>query len=144
MQSARPVAVQPGRALLNHSLIRYLLVGVVNTLIGLTSIYAGLYLLGLGDVAANAAGYAVALLFGFALNRGWTFQTRDRPVRRMLRYGLVLAAVYAVNLVTVLYARDVWAIGSYAAQAAGIVPYTLTGYLGSRFLVFAGGASAGR
>lgn len=60
----------------------------------------------------------------------------------MIRYGLVLAAAYAVNLGTVLYARDALAIGTYAVEAAGIVPYTLTGYLGSRFLVFSGGESA--
>lgn len=124
-------------ALLDFRLRRFVLVGVANTILGLALIFACKAFLGLGDVAANFVGYATALLAGFAANKRWTFGHRGDTAGALGRYLLVLAAAYLVNLCVTLYAIDVVHMGSYWAQAAGVVPYAITGYLGSRLFAFA-------
>jgi glycosyltransferase involved in cell wall biosynthesis/putative flippase GtrA len=122
--------------LFQHSLTRYLAVGVVNTLVGLGTIYACLFFFGWSDVPANMFGYTVGIACGFALNRRWTFVDTAPPLPALLRYVLVLLTAYGVNLATVLAVRDLGGLNSYLAQAAGILPYTLLGYLGSRYFAF--------
>jgi putative flippase GtrA len=123
--------------LLDFRLGRFAAVGASNTCVGLSVIFACKGWLGLGDVTANAIGYGVALLLGFALNREWTFEHRGKPAMAFLRYCLVLALAYAANLAATLFAIHVVHLDSYVAQVVGIIPYALVGYLGARLFAFA-------
>lgn len=124
-------------ALADWRLVRYLVVGAANTIVGLLVIYASLYALGLGNVSANALGYAVGISLGFVLNRNWTFRHRGSQLAALARFLLVLGIAYGVNLAVVLFAAEQLHLNRYVAQAMGIVPYTLIGYLGSRYFAFA-------
>jgi putative flippase GtrA len=115
---------------------RFLLVGVLNTVVGLTCIFAAKALLGWGDLAANAGGYAVGLITSFALNRAWTFRDRGRISPALLRFLGAFALAYLANLLTVFGLRDLAGVNSYVAQAAGVVPYTALFFLASRAFVF--------
>ena len=118
------------------TLLKFLLVGVANTLVGLSAIYFAMYFLQLGIVPANAFGYSIGILLGFALNKTWTFSSHGRVVPAFLRYLLVLAVAYGANLATVLFANSHFNLNPYIAQALGIIPYTVIGYLGSRYFAF--------
>src|SRR5687767_6463258 len=59
-------------AALASSLVRFLLTGAANTLLGLGIIYA-LKLLGLHDVPANLLGYAFGIWISYAMHAKWTF-----------------------------------------------------------------------
>jgi putative flippase GtrA len=122
--------------LLERSAWRYLVVGAGNTVVGLLVIYLGMYAMKLGDVAANALGYAVGIILGFALNRRWTFGHRGSMLPALGRFLLVLAIAYAANLAVVVFIADHLHGNRYVAQAIGIIPYTLIGYIGSRFFAF--------
>ncbi|MEI6336424.1 MAG: glycosyltransferase [Methylococcaceae bacterium] len=117
-------------------LIRYLLVGVANTFVGLSTIYFAMYFLKLDIVYANAFGYSIGILLSFVLNKAWTFNSGDRIVSSLIRYLLVLAVAYAANLTTVLFANSNLDLNPYIAQAPGIIPYTVIGFLGSRYFAF--------
>ncbi len=58
--------------------IRFILVGVINTLAGLSVIYAAMYFFDFGIKSANMIGYLVGLIISFTLNKKWTFKNRDR------------------------------------------------------------------
>lgn len=122
--------------MLDFRLARFVIVGLANTFIGLSVIFACKALLGMGDVLANLLGYGVAVLLGFALNKRWTFEHAGDPAGAFVRYLAVLVLAYAANLSVTLYAIDVLHLNSYIAQALGIVPYALTGYLGGRWFAF--------
>ncbi|MGQ0593983.1 MAG: GtrA family protein [Gammaproteobacteria bacterium] len=119
-------------------LARFLSVGAVNGVVGLSVIYACKRLLGLGDIPANASGYAVGLVFSFVLNRHWTFGHTGNTWVAVLRFLAVYAVAYSVNLVCVLFAIRVAGIDGYVSQAIGILPYAAIFYLGSRLYVFRG------
>lgn len=115
---------------------RYLLVGVANTLVGLGTIYMAMYFLRLDIVHANAVGYTIGVLFSFLLNKSWTFKSDDHLLFSFLRFITVLAVAYVANLSTVLFLNSRFHVDAYFAQAAGIFPYTIIGFLGNRYFTF--------
>jgi len=121
--------------LLKLSLIRYAIVGVGNTVFGLSIIFLVKYV-GAGDLAANATGYFFGLLLGFRLNSKWTFRYRDKLLPAFYRFCAVIGTSYLLNLAVVFFAIQQMAINAYVSQAMGVIPYTIFSYLGLRYLVF--------
>jgi putative flippase GtrA len=119
--------------------LRFGVVGLLNTVLGLAIIFAAKAFLGFGDLAANLLGYGLGLVCSFLLNRHWTFRHEGRALGALGafgRFGIAFAVAYVVNLVTVFGLRDAMAVNSYLAQAGGVIPYTIAFYLLSAYYVF--------
>ena len=122
--------------LLRQSL-RFAAVGLLNTAIGLATIYAVMFFFQAGPAIANAVGYAIGLAVSFALNRVWTFRS-DWPVAHVLpKYLLIAAICYLLNLGAVLAATSHFSANPYLAQLLGVGIYTICMFFGCRWLVFA-------
>ncbi|CAB3668924.1 hypothetical protein LMG24076_01832 [Trinickia soli] len=119
-----------------HSSVRYLLVGFSNTAVGFAVIWVALRCFGLGNVAANAAGYSVAFLWSFALNRKWTFYHEGAVGAALLRYLLATLVAYGMNLLVVILVERWLSQGSLFVQIDGMLTYTLVAYIGARYFVF--------
>ena len=117
-------------------LIRFLTVGVANTVFGLALIWGAMRIFGLGEAAANALGYGCGIILSFTLNRAWTFVDAGRLSRSFPRWLAVTAVAYLANLGAVLVACRVVGVDAYLAQLAGIPVYTAIGFLGARYVVF--------
>lgn len=115
--------------------VRFGLVGVANTGVGLGIIYACLFLLGWSDLAANLMGYTAGLLQSFLLNRRWTFRSPVPIAPAFLRFLVAFGISYAVNLALVLALRRA-DIPPALAHAAGMPVYTFLFFLLSRRLAF--------
>ena len=50
------------RSLIPETAVRYVLVGVANTIVGLSVIYAAMYFLHFSDALANSVGYLVGVI----------------------------------------------------------------------------------
>jgi putative flippase GtrA len=120
---------------MSSSLVRLLLTGAANTLLGLAIIYA-LKLLGMHDVTANLLGYALGISISYAMHAAWSFSYRGSIRAALPRYVLVTVLAYLANLATVSVALYWWGLNGYVAQAFGIPPYVLVGYLGAKLYVF--------
>jgi putative flippase GtrA len=120
---------------MSSTLVRFLLTGAANTLLGLAIIYA-LKLLGMHDVAANLLGYALGISISYAMHAAWSFSYRGSIRAALPRYVLVTVLAYLANLATVSVALYWWGLNGYVAQAFGIPPYVLVGYLGAKLYVF--------
>ena len=116
--------------------LRFILVGIANTLLGLSVIFAAKGLAGLDDFVSNLLGYGCGLLLSFFFNRKWTFRHNGKIYPTAGRFLLVFLLSYVVNLMTVYGLRDGVGLNSYMAQALGVVPYTVIFYLTSRHYVF--------
>jgi putative flippase GtrA len=121
---------------LDYRLFRFLIVGFVNTIVGLLVIYACKWLLGMGDISSNMVGYGIGIIIGFMLNKRWTFEHSGKLAPAFLRYLAVLASAYLINLTVVIYAINSLHLNGYLSQALGVIPYTVINYLGSRFFAF--------
>jgi putative flippase GtrA len=129
--SLQAASVRP----LDRSTVRYVLVGAVNTVLGLLAIYACKWLFRLDDLHANLIGYTAGLAISFTLNKRWTFRFAGPALPALARFVLVIALAYLANLAAVL-GLIAAGMNGYLAQAVGIVPYTIVGYLGSRLFAF--------
>jgi len=115
---------------------KFAFVGIANTFTGLAVIYLLKGIFSVGDAAANLLGYGVGLVISFLLNRSWTFRFLGATWTTLARFALIAFIGYALNLVTVLLAIDVFHFDGYLAQALGVPPYASFTYLGCRYFVF--------
>lgn len=122
----------------NQSVVfaRFLIVGVVNTLVSIGVIYSAMYFLGLGILFSNVIGYSVGIFVGFILNKNWSFACRAHFVPTLLRYLMIIAVAYWVNLEILIFADAELQMSPYLMQLMGIIPYTLIVFVGSRYFAF--------
>ena len=116
--------------------LKYVVVGGLNTLLGLGVIYACKIAVDMADPWANAFGYAAGLTLSFALNRRWTFAHNGPWIPALGRFLASFFLSYSVNLDVVMVLIDGAGVTGYIAQAAGLPPYTITFYLLSKTVVF--------
>ena len=117
---------------------RFLVIGLLNTAVGMSVIFACKAWAGFGDALANATGYAVGLCVSFVLNRSWTFDFKGKNSLALVRFLWVFAIAYALNLLTVLVLIDLFGVSSYWAHVIGIIPYTTFSFVANHYFVFRG------
>jgi putative flippase GtrA len=115
-------------------LLRFLVVGVLNTAVGLACIYAAMQVFNYR--LANALGYTVGCGIGFLLNRSWTFRHEGAWWGSLARWLGVVAAAYSLNLLTVVALHEGLGVNAYVAQLGGVFVYTASSFLGGRHFVF--------
>jgi putative flippase GtrA len=118
------------------SFVRFCLVGLLNTSIGLAVMCSLMRLGGVQYVVANALGYAVGAAVSFTLNRSWTFRFKGPTFNSGVRWLLVLGAAFGANIVVVIIAHELFGVDRYVSQGFGIVTYTALSFLGGRFYAF--------
>ncbi|MBK1642414.1 hypothetical protein CKO12_11105 [Chromatium okenii] len=119
-----------------HQFFKFISVGVVNSLIGLSLIYTAKWFFLMGDLAANLIGYTVGLFISFSLNSKWTFAYKGNFATALIKFSITSIIAYGMNLVTVLTSIEYLGINSYLAQALGIPVFTVASYFMSKYLVF--------
>jgi putative flippase GtrA len=119
----------------SHSALRYAIVGVGNTAVGLTAIFAIKYFLGASDAVANLGGYVIGFIFSYTFNSSFTFRYSGPLVAGIVKFALVTIIAYLCNLATVLAAVRL-GLNPYLAQVLGVPAYAIVCYLGGRFFAF--------
>ena len=121
---------------LEITLLKFLAVGVTNTVVGMGVIYIAWHYWQLGDLVSNMLGYAVGIIWSYSLNRQWTFRDTGSISRSFSRFALVCGVAYVLNLIVVFATRHAMGPQSFLPHVFGNVIYTVTGYLGSRYFAF--------
>jgi putative flippase GtrA len=127
------------------SLIRYAMVGLANTILGM-AIILGLQLgLGVRPYLANAAGYAAGLVLGFLLNRRFVFASDATFWRSAPRYGVAALLAFAANQIVLslaIRALGPSALAGAVAQVLAVACYTALFFGLCRLWIFRAGAPA--
>jgi putative flippase GtrA len=118
---------------------RYLLVGALNTLVGLLVIVALQALLGVSPYVANACGYGVGMVVGFLANRSWTFRHSGPVALSATLYAAMFTICYSLNLAVLWLALNVLGWPAALAQLAAMAAYTVCFFVGCKMVVFARG-----
>ena len=125
--------------------IRFLLVGTVNTIVGLSMIIMLLDLGGLSYWSATFLGNCIGAAVSYFLNRSFTFRSRARIQSSGVRFIFILFLCYILSYsisgmaaefiqTFSLLGHDVSPEELAVLLGAGI--YTLTNYIGQKYLVF--------
>lgn len=130
-------------AFFDKKFLKFLLVGVANTLVG-SAVMFGLYnLAGCSYWFSSAMNYVVGGILSFFLNRRFTFGAEDGGWRQVLRFAANVAVCYLIAY-TAAQPFVEWllkdageSLRDNVSMLTGMVLYTGLNYLGQRFFAFA-------
>ena len=116
--------------------LHFNVIGVVNTALAY-GVYAGLVALGTGHYVALVADYAFGIVFGFFMNKRFTFAIKGRADRAMmgrmvLTYGTLL--LFNLALLWVLVDHLHW--NKYIAQALALAVVVVSSFATQKLFVF--------
>ena len=122
------------KKLIDKSIPRFLMVGVLNTLVGAGVMFLLFNLAGWAYWTASAANYVVGGVLSYFLNKHFTFQNKERGWAQVGRFALTVAVAKPLAL---------WALSGQSgkiqenvALLVGMVLYTGLNYFGQRFFAF--------
>lgn len=124
------------------TLLRFLLVGVVNTLVGCGTMFLLYNLAHWSYWASSAANYIVGGIVSFFLNKYFTFRKKDWSWSQVIRFACNVAVCWLLAygmakplVLHLLEGQSVW-LQENAAMFVGMCLYTALNYLGQRFFAF--------
>ncbi|MDR0745534.1 MAG: GtrA family protein [Mediterranea sp.] len=131
-------------------MVKYGLVGILNTLLTAAIIWISLYILSDRDTPespsasvmfiANSAGYLAGLINSFILNRNWTFKSKSDWKLSLLRFLIAFAVCYCLQLGVVLWLNSLEIITpAYICQLAGIAVYSVLNFFLNKHYAFGAG-----
>ncbi len=129
-------------SLVDAKLLKFLLVGVVNTAVG-SAIMFGLYnLAGVPYWPASAANYVLTSILSYFLNKHYTFQNTESGWRPAVRFALNIAVCYglaygiAEPLMRWVLSGASVAVQDNVAMLTGMGLFVGFNYLGQRLFAF--------
>ena len=124
------------------SMIRFIIVGVINTVIG-TAIMFGLYnLLGVDYWISTASNYILVSILSYYLNKYFTFKNREKSLLQVVKFAINIAICYALAygiakpVVVLILSGQGEKFQTNIAMLTGMVFFTGFNYLGQRFFAF--------
>lgn len=108
-----------------YQLLKYAVVGVMNTILTLVVIFVCKSLLNVNPYVSNAIGYVAGLINSFMWNRTWVFHAKTGRIHRQALYFLGgFALCYLIQLLVV------WSLNqsSFGDIEILILGFTLSGY----------------
>lgn len=128
--------------LFDAKLLRFLIVGVINTLVG-TAIMFGLYNLAHCSYwFSSAANYTLTSILSYFLNKYFTFRNKEQSFAQVIRFVLNIAVCYglaygiAKPLCKLMLVNASTSLRDNVSMFAGMVLFTGLNYLGQRLFAF--------
>lgn len=119
-----------------NELLRYLVAGGVNTLLGYGVFWVGLHHLGLSASAANALGYGVALCAAYILNRIYVFSTSSGSGMSIIRFTVAFMVAFAINQGVLAVGISLLNLRAEFSQVIAMAVYTVAFYVANKYYVF--------
>ena len=127
----------------DSTVLRFVLVGVVNTLVGMAIMF-GLYNLAHCSYwMSSACNYILTSILSFFLNKYFTFQNQEKSVVQAVRFAVNIAVCYllaygiAKPLCIWLLSGASQTVRDNVSMLVGMCLFTVLNYLGQRFFAFA-------
>lgn len=130
-------------------LIKYILVGCLNTAITLLVIFVCKSLLNINPYIANALGYIAGLVNSFLWNKNWVFKSQKGYSKEAIKFALGWGLCYLLQLGVVYMLNSaqfgakewdlcgIFTISGYGvATLIGMIVYTLANYVYNRLITF--------
>ncbi|MEM3845541.1 MAG: GtrA family protein [Candidatus Parvarchaeota archaeon] len=116
---------------------KYLLVGLMNTIVGYGIIFSLMYV-GVSPEVSNIIGYAIGITVSYVLNKIYTFKSKAHPKKEFPKFVASLLAAYGLNFVTLVICVRILHINAYVSQIISGAVYTLSGFVFVRYFAFKG------
>lgn len=117
------------------TLVKYLGSGVINTIIGFTTIFV-LMALNTEPYTANAIGYLAGLSVGFFLARRFVFCAKGDLLSQGWKYITAFLVSYCINMLALYVCLTALGLNKYLSQFLATGAYVGSMYPLSRWFVF--------
>lgn len=127
--------------------LKFVLIGVVNTLFGTAVMFLFYNLLGFSYWVSSASNYVFGSILSFFLNKHVTFQNRDKSPKVVLKFILNITVCYLVAygaakpLAMWCLSGAPQTVQENIAMLVGMGLFVLLNYFGQRFFAFRADAS---
>lgn len=127
---------------IDKTMIRFLVVGVINTIVGTGTMFFLYNVVGCNYWVSSAGNYVVGSIVSYFLNKYFTFQNRTRSFAMIVKFIANISLCYLIAygaakpvIRWLLSGADV-RIQENVAMLFGMCIFVVLNYLGQRFLVF--------
>lgn len=124
------------------SILKFAVIGVLNTIFGLIVIYTLMYSWELNYVLSNIIGYAFGILLSFILNSIWTFNLKlprsadelKLYISKFLTFSSLNIIVYLSSLVVLYLIVEVLNVNKYTSQLISVLYNSIAVYFLARMI----------
>ncbi len=127
---------------LDNTLTRFVLVGIANTLFGMTIMFVLYNLFGVSYWWSSAANYFFGSILSFILNKQFTFHHNGHFIASAIKYALCIVVCYVVAygvarpLIASVLSDSAVAVQENVAMLVGAILFTSLNYLGQKYVIF--------
>ena len=124
------------------TMLKFALVGIVNTLVGTATMLVSYNLIHLNYWVSSALNYVVGSVVSYVLNKHFTFQNKSKDKRQILRFigSILLCYLIAYGIAKPICYRVLLGYGKAicdnVAMLIGMCLFICLNYVGQRFFVF--------
>lgn len=130
--------------LIDMTTIKFLVVGVINTLVGTGVMFVLYNFFSVSYWVSSAANYVVGSILSYFLNKYFTFQNKEKSLMQIIRFIINIAACYllaygaAKPFVTMVLSRMNEKVQGNVSMLVGMCLFVILNYFGQRWFVFKG------
>lgn len=128
--------------LTNSTFIRFAIVGVINTIVGMSVMFALYNIAGCSYWLSSSANYVVGSIVSYVLNRNFTFHSNERQLKAIVKFTVNIVLCYLIAYgVAKPVINDALSgfdgkIQGNAALLLGSVLFVVLNYAGQKLFVF--------
>jgi putative flippase GtrA len=137
---------------MKNSFIRFILVGIVNTIVGLSCMYLFLHAAGFSYWVSTFLGNSIGACVSYILNRNFTFRSRNSVTKSAFKFVIVILCCYFISydlgknivswvLISNAFINEKWKTDIAILFGTGL--YTILNYFGQKMFVFTNKAAKG-
>ena len=128
--------------IIDKTTFKFLLVGVINTIVGNGTMFLLYNLCGAGYTLSTVANYVVGSIVSYFLNKYYTFKQNKKSGKEVLRFIITVVVCYAVAygvakpLAYLVFSGLSETLKDNLAMLAGSGIFIVLNYFGQRFFAF--------
>lgn len=119
-----------------NEIFKYVVAGVVNTVVGYGVFWISLRGLRTSPEAANAIGYIMALCIAFILNKFFVFTNSRISLHTIIRFIVSFMAAFMLNQGVIICLVRIYSVLPEVAQGFAMFTYTVSFYVFNKYFVF--------
>jgi putative flippase GtrA len=117
---------------MENRLARYIVAGLLNTIVGYLVFILSFYVFLFGLYYSNALAYGAGLLFSLAQMRTWVFPSQESFLRYTSKFSVIFVISYLLNLGTFSLVASYTELIPAITQFIAMVAYSVSSFLLSR------------
>lgn len=110
-------------------IIKYLKVGVLNTLLTLIIIFICVNILKINYNMSYFIGYAIGLINSFILNKYYTFESKNQWNKELMLFIMVFFIAYSISNIILIGLIEILYINKNISIVLSMIVYTIIGYI---------------